>query len=172
MVTRSEAILLLGVAPDADEAAVRAAFRKKVREQHPDTADTATDHSSLRRLIDAYRLLVDSGSQTGRPGATNHPVPVKYSSAERNNTSSTSRGRCLQCRGFGFCVVLRMCPECRGQGLLTTLDVYRMSYARCPRCRGSGHIRSADQCKTCHGTGLNFPSHSQKGRSDDFEPPK
>ena len=75
MVTRREAILLLGVSPGADEAAVRAAFRKKVREQHPDTAAPGTDHSNVHGLIDAYRLLVDTRLQTGPLGS--HQVQLR-----------------------------------------------------------------------------------------------
>lgn len=152
MVTRREAILLLGVSPGADEAAVRAAFRKKVREQHPDTAAPGTDHSNVHGLIDAYRLLVDTRLQTG-PLGSHQQVPVKYSSAERNSTSSTTRRRCPRCRGAGFGVALRICPACRGGGLLTTLDLDWIRYSRCPRCRGSGHTRSVDQCQACDGTG-------------------
>jgi DnaJ-class molecular chaperone len=158
VVTRREAILLLGVAPGADEAEVRAAFRKKVREQHPDTARAGADPSNVHRLIDAYRLLVDTGFQTGPVGSVSQQVPVNDCSAERSSSSFTTRRTCPRCRGAGFGYVLWICPVCRGQGHLTTLYLDRLHYCRCPRCRGSGHVPSADRCQACDGTGLRVAS--------------
>ena len=50
---------LLGLDSTAAPAQIRAAFRRMVRQRHPDTAEDATDDSALRDLIDAYRILID-----------------------------------------------------------------------------------------------------------------
>jgi DnaJ-domain-containing protein 1 len=55
--SRSAAAGVLGVAPDADEDAVRRAFREKARELHPDAPDG--DEAEFRRVRAAYERLVN-----------------------------------------------------------------------------------------------------------------
>lgn len=55
---------LLGVAPDADACEVARAYRRRLREVHPDTRDRLSDgpdpaHADLRALQEAYALLRD-----------------------------------------------------------------------------------------------------------------
>jgi hypothetical protein len=49
----------LGVAPDASEAAVQAAYRTRVKEVHPDVSDDPGAAERTRRLIEAKRVLTD-----------------------------------------------------------------------------------------------------------------
>ena len=53
---------LLGVAPDADAREVARAYRRRLREVHPDTRDGLSDgpdpaHADLRALQEAYAVL-------------------------------------------------------------------------------------------------------------------
>jgi curved DNA-binding protein CbpA len=53
---------LLGVAPDADAHEVARAYRRRLREVHPDTRDRRSDgpdpaHADLRALQEAYAVL-------------------------------------------------------------------------------------------------------------------
>jgi curved DNA-binding protein CbpA len=53
---------LLGVAPDADAHEVARAYRRRLREVHPDTRDRLSDgpdpaHADLRALQEAYAVL-------------------------------------------------------------------------------------------------------------------
>jgi curved DNA-binding protein CbpA len=55
---------LLGVAPDADAREVARAYRRRLREVHPDTRDRPSDgpdpaHTNLRALQEAYAVLRD-----------------------------------------------------------------------------------------------------------------
>jgi DnaJ-domain-containing protein 1 len=58
---------VLGVPPDADEPAIRNAYRALARAHHPDAGGDAAD---FRRLQDAYRraLAEAAASQSGRKG--------------------------------------------------------------------------------------------------------
>lgn len=49
---------LLDVAPDADETAIRLAFRRQARRYHPDVADTGDAHQ-MARINAAYQVLSD-----------------------------------------------------------------------------------------------------------------
>jgi curved DNA-binding protein CbpA len=48
---------VLGVGPDADESAVRRAYRERVKETHPDTEDG--DEDAFKRVNAAYERLSD-----------------------------------------------------------------------------------------------------------------
>ena len=55
---------LLGVAPDADAREIARAYRRRLREVHPDTRDRLADgpgpaNADLRALQDAYEVLRD-----------------------------------------------------------------------------------------------------------------
>ena len=53
----AEARRVLGVGPDADESAVRRAYRERVKETHPDTEDG--DEDAFKRVNAAYERLSD-----------------------------------------------------------------------------------------------------------------
>lgn len=55
--TRAEAYDRLGLDPDADEAAVKQAYRERVKETHPDT--DSGDEREFKRVKDAYERLTD-----------------------------------------------------------------------------------------------------------------
>jgi DnaJ-domain-containing protein 1 len=52
-----EAYRRLGLDPTADEAAVREAYRERVKKVHPDTADG--DEEAFKRVTEAYERLTD-----------------------------------------------------------------------------------------------------------------
>ena len=52
-----EARRVLGVAPNADESAIRRAYRERVKETHPDTEEG--DEASFKRVTAAYERLSD-----------------------------------------------------------------------------------------------------------------
>jgi DnaJ-class molecular chaperone len=154
---------LLGVTPEATEAEVRAAFRRKVIENHPDTAVQSTDESTVRRLIDAYRLLIDSAPRTGSgPAVTRvggsapgvHPVDVKHGPTDRSQLSRRVQPWCQECMATGLRIRRVTCPACRGGSVLTTLDISQARVAHCRRCGGRGRLRSLELCRACEGTGV------------------
>ncbi len=54
--SRAEAYRRLDLEPDADEAAVRTAYRRKVKEVHPDRGG---DEAEFKRVTEAYETLVE-----------------------------------------------------------------------------------------------------------------
>ena len=71
----------LGVPPNATAAEIQRAFRRRLREHHPDTRTWQEDPSSdraLQRILDAYAILrrqpVRPAEQVSSPGATDAPV--------------------------------------------------------------------------------------------------
>ena len=150
---RREAFRLLGITPDATEDEVRAAFRRKVIEHHPDTAVQTSDESTVRRLIDAYHLLTRPTVAHGEPGPGVHRIHVEYRPTEAIQRSTRPRW-CGDCRARDFHLLEVTCPACRGAALVTTLDIREAQVAPCSGCRGRGRIRAMEPCRTFDGTGI------------------
>lgn len=92
---RAKAAALLDVDIDADAATVKAAFRKTVREGHPDNGGSAVDMDALTK---AKELLLTPMPETG---------------VENEN------GACKLCNGVGMVqdgFSTRICVSCRGTG--------------------------------------------------------
>jgi molecular chaperone DnaJ len=90
-----ELYAVLGVAPDADAREVARAYRRRLREVHPDTRDRLSDgpdsaHADLRALQEAYAVLRNpaqrarydvqrrAAQQTAAAPATGAAVPVRF----------------------------------------------------------------------------------------------
>lgn len=160
---RPEAFRLLGITPNATEAEVRAAFRRKLIEHHPDTAVPGTDESTVRRLIDAYHLLVPLERRTDlnppvirrdEPGPGPHRINIRSGPTELSQSSPRRQRRCPECMATGVRVRVITCPDCGGGSVLTTLDIGQVRVSRCRGCRGQGRVRSLEQCRACGGTGM------------------
>lgn len=58
----------LGVAADADTAAIRQAYRRQARLLHPDVNPTADAHAAMARLNEAYDVLADAPRRAAYDG--------------------------------------------------------------------------------------------------------
>ena len=73
---RREAAALLGITDDASEHQLRTAYRRRIRERHPDRAGPAATLDAAR-IIEAYRVLSDPDATTDPVGAPEPgPAPV------------------------------------------------------------------------------------------------
>ncbi len=151
---------LLGLDPDATSEQVRAAFREKVREKHPDTGAGGDDGHDVREVIEAYRVLSDpelrarhdSTHGVRRSGLRGHRVPVRHAGPSgRGRPDGTDT--CSTCGGLGELRQEQVCPDCRGRAEITTLDGWRGKVVRCKRCSGTGTSISRRSCVVCSGTG-------------------
>ena len=74
---------LLGLAPDADARAIAQAYRRRLREVHPDTRGAVSDgpdpaHTDLRSLQEAYAVLRDPDRRARYDGQRRAaPKPAK-----------------------------------------------------------------------------------------------
>ena len=62
---QADAYRHLGLDRDADERAVRRAYRERVKEVHPDRGG---DEEEFRKVTEAYETLTGSRGRTGGPG--------------------------------------------------------------------------------------------------------
>jgi molecular chaperone DnaJ len=81
------------VAPDADAATIRAAYRRLAREHHPDQRGGAADASEMATINEAYRVLADPGRRAQYDRATNGSAGVAGSgTADREWTAPPTGG--------------------------------------------------------------------------------
>ena len=153
---------MLGVTPNATDADVRAAFRRKVIQHHPDTAVQGTDESIVRQLIDAYHVLIDAAPHANSDDGTLRDGESASGAARihiRRDPTITSRPAsnraqpwCGECLATGLRIRVFTCPACRGSSVLTTLDIGRALVSRCLQCHGRGRVRSVELCPACDGS--------------------
>jgi hypothetical protein len=70
---RAEAAALLGIEGEATEPQLRAAYRQRIRERHPDRAGPGATIDAAR-IIEAYRVLSDPAPA---PAPTPAPTPAR-----------------------------------------------------------------------------------------------
>jgi DnaJ-class molecular chaperone len=151
----------LGIRPDATPEEIRAAFRRAVRQRHPDTSQAGTDDTAVRDTIDAYRILADPDARARYDAAHTPPaptlgeprrVPVQQSTGAPNPNPPT-RQPCTTCHGAGIVQSTVACPSCHGQAEVTTLETRPARVLRCTTCQGRGRITAIHTCVRCDGTG-------------------
>lgn len=135
MSSRREAFLVLGITPDATQTEVRAAFRRKAIEHHPDTASNEDDGSTVRELIDAYHLLTSPPVMSVESGARDQQIRVDPSTTKQSGGSAERS--CPECRITGFRISFVTCPACFGGSPFTTLDILTGDSAVFSSSRGS-----------------------------------
>lgn len=148
----------LGVDPDASDEEIRAAFRRLVRERHPDTAGHEIDESEVRDVIDAYRLLIDP-SQRARydedagKKPRGEPVEVRHGESPSKGTPERAPVVCRVCRGMKRIRIRSGCPACAGSGVVVALDSFGSGRVRCRACGGRGVAVITEPCPECRGAG-------------------
>jgi hypothetical protein len=96
----------LGVPPGATPAEIQHAFRRRLREHHPDSrpqdADASASDAALQRLLAAYRTLRNRDTATQRPPVT---ILVRPSADLRVSPVHwvPDRRRDMTCDEKGFC---------------------------------------------------------------------
>lgn len=145
----------LGIGRDATPEEIRAAFRRAVRQRHPDTSKAATDDIAIRNTIDAYRVLTDPKARARYDAAHTRPaptvgatrrVPVRHSTTAPR-TSPPTPGPCTTCHGAGIVRSTVTCPTCHGRAEITTLETRPARILRCRTCQGHGRIRTRQTCE-------------------------
>lgn len=172
----SDHYAVLGVAPDADEATIEAAYRSLCRRYHPDLnpGDTRT-HAAFERVRLAYGVLTDAGERThydrhgqpaadriemvGTAGASTLQQDPAGSFAElfRRLCAHSRRTRPLRGRDVHATVSCRLVDAERGRR--TTVTVRRLQ--PCEHCGGRRLVgtEQSTTCSTCGGSGKEIFGH-------------
>lgn len=162
---------LLGVARGADDATIKAAYRRLAKEHHPDRHNGCTDQEARFKAInEAYDVLKDpqkraaydrfgkAAFQNGRPG---HDPFAEAGFNGFSDIFSTifgefmdPRGQQNAARGADLRYDLELSLEEAFTGVEKTITVQAM--ATCEPCHGSGCTKAehcAKTCQTCGGMG-------------------
>ncbi len=153
---------ILGIAADADAAAVKKAFRKLAMALHPDrnpAPDAAERFKSVRAAYDAMMAAMlnaeaEAEFSTDAASEANPPTPE---TPERGEDFRRDLELSLEEAAFGCCKTLTLagaipCATCDGTG------EYGASRSNlCSHCHGSGRIRDGREltrCPVCEGRGF------------------
>lgn len=198
MADERDPFAILGVPHDADDEAVKVAYRRLAKEFHPDVSKNGGDR--FRDVRWAYDQLRDEANRSrlaGRNGGSVRPAPISTAfDSFFQDLDTHGRGRPVappRSRRTNGTVELEItledafrggrfhvdreggrCEECQGLG--------RVKVSRpqpCPDCGGIGHTRAVQgfitvnsECPTCNGTGTSMyracTSCGGEGQGDGF----
>lgn len=153
---------ILGVEPTADVDQIKAAFRRRAKQVHPDLngddPDAAEKYARLRRAFEAanalalYRQLTDPPQPAERAeGLTDEPV-IDWRLADHETDGLDIRLKLdvdldrLGPNQMGRAFVPHRqdipCPDCQGRGVTDRWSWKNLAYIveRCPRCQGRGAL--------------------------------
>lgn len=156
-----DAYRVLGLEPGAGPAEIRAAFRRRVQERHPDTAPSQTTPASVQEVVEAYRILMDPASRAryeaerARPGPGGRRIPVRRGPRSDPVSTPPAATPCSTCRGAGRVTTAAPCDRCAGTGEVTVIDTSGARRLSCRTCAGRGRRDSVRICPRCRGSGLN-----------------
>ncbi len=130
----------LGVTAHASPPEIDAAYRRRARLLHPDTArEPGGQPAELQLVIEAYRVL-------------SHPDRRRWYDAQRGGPEPEPVNeirRCPVCQGAGG--IAQPCAHCSGTGQLLADGPFLRAAMRCVMCRGARHRMI--RCGACNGSG-------------------
>ena len=161
---------LLGIARGADDATIKAAYRRLAKEHHPDRHNGCTDKEAhFKAINEAYDVLKDPQKRAaydrfGKAAFQNGGGHDPFAEAGFNGFSDIfssifgefmdPRAQQNAARGADLRYDLELSLEESFTGIERTISVQAM--AKCEGCHGRGCARTdncASTCKTCGGMG-------------------
>ena len=165
------ALKILGLAAPTTVNAIKTAYRRRSRMEHPDTSKHPDAALRFGQTNEAYITLKDDASILD--GAIPHGARTQEGdeiTALGKGLGSTINGICCdECKGDGYKAVFRSenpCPDCRpvDTGTISSYFVIQVSLReyRCWKCAGTGFFskngKRVGVCFACQGKGW----HKQK----------
>ena len=153
MATTRDYYEILGVPRDADERAIKSAFRKLARELHPDVSDHPDAHERFREAAEAYEVLSKSETRElydryGHEGLrTGGFRPTDFDFGNLGDLFSAFFGDDLF-GGLGGRTTRR---SARGADILAEVEIELAEAAE--GAKRSVEFPAVVDCSTCHGSG-------------------
>jgi molecular chaperone DnaJ len=164
---------VLGVGRDADEAALKTAYRKLAHQHHPDkNAGDKAAEEKFKEITEAYAVLSDPEKRArydrfGHGGGVGGDDPFGFGAAGASindifgeifgemfgGAGAAGRRARQRTRGNDFRYHLELTLEEAAFGVTKVLEIPRP--VRCETCKGSGAKPGTGPrtCPTCHGSG-------------------
>lgn len=157
---------VLGIGRDADEAAIKKAFRRLAREMHPDVSDEPGAEERFKEVVEAYEVLSNSERRQlydrfGHDGLQSRGyVPTAFDVGSLTDLFSAFFGddvfggatrRARRGADVGTQVAIELVEAARG----VTREIAYEVAVTCETCHGSGAEPGTEPvtCPTCGGAG-------------------
>ena len=140
---------VLGVARDASDAEIKKAYRRLVKELHPDMGD-ASDVERFRAVKEAYESVSTADKRRDYERAHAHAVPVSWTSGFHEPIRPLRRSRPFRRAETPVHVDIILSSDEALQGGDIVLEAPREQ--TCPRCGGRG-LDFFGWCFACRGEG-------------------
>ena len=106
MTTEPDFYAILGVGRDATQADISSAYRRLLRDHHPDTTSDPQPPAALERILAAYAVLRDPArraqyARRHRPKPAPRRTPAEDTSPSRRRTNMTIRVSPVRYHGPG-----------------------------------------------------------------------
>lgn len=159
---------ILSISPRDDLTAIRGAYRRLVRELHPDVNDDPVDHQRFRDVAEAYNILADSKARRKYDAARLFRMTLPLDRLFTLVENPHNRARIAAKIAAGIYRLSRPAKKSvsfDGRDLQlnrqisfsdsytgTVLDLVYERAVRCAACEGTG-FDSPVPCPACHGRG-------------------
>ena len=143
---------VLGINKDADEEAIKKAYRKLAMKHHPDrNPDNPKSEDHFKEAKEAYEMLSDANKRAA------YNLEISLENAAKGTETKIrvpSMVSCEPCKGSGAKpgTAPKNCPTCEGHGQVRMQQGFFSIQQTCPRCHGTGKI-IPEPCPTCSGAG-------------------
>lgn len=153
---------ILGVDEEADEAAIKAAFRKLAKTCHPDVSSQPDDHARFMALDQAYRTLLNpdlrARALARRRAARPRPIADAFDQVFKDMAAASQRRDHVRRANTPIRAGLTISLEQAFSGGPVAIDE---GCAFCSGCNGLGRIDALKgaPCGSCRGAGFYQRSH-------------
>ena len=155
--TKRDYYEVLGVPKDADEAALKKAYRVLAKKYHPDANPGDKEaEAKFKEASEAYSVLSDPEKRR-KYDQFGHAAFEGIFGCEKE-IELTLKDECPKCHGTGAKPGTSpiTCPKCNGKGKIVYTQQSFFGQVQnvqtCPDCRGTGKVVK-EKCPDCYGTG-------------------
>ena len=144
---------VLGVNRDADEEAIKKAFRRLAMKHHPDrNPDNPKAEELFKEAKEAYEILTDANKRAAYDRYSHAGVDPRPRAGMAGGVAAGLSGfadafgdifnQARGGKGFGAKpgTKPRICPTCEGHGQVRTQQGFFSTQQACPKCDGIGKI--------------------------------